>query len=111
MTCQPALIYLTPHAPTVGAGLLAKAALQSTRMQDQTAHLSVFRQRLLSVPPQRLLTLQKRHSKKNALAPLPSIIMQQPRTILPITTPQPTATEIHLRGFVGTMVAKCLATA
>ena len=30
--CQPTLIYLTPHDPTVGAGLLAKAAWQSTQL-------------------------------------------------------------------------------
>jgi len=30
--CQPMLTYLTPHNPTVGAGLLAKAVCQSTSM-------------------------------------------------------------------------------
>ena len=29
---QPTLLYLTPHNPTVGAGLLAKAAWQSTQL-------------------------------------------------------------------------------
>jgi len=37
-TCQPMLIYLTPHDPTVGAGLLAKAALQSTQLDRVHIH-------------------------------------------------------------------------
>ena len=30
--CQPTAIYLTPHDPNVGAGLLAKAAWQATQL-------------------------------------------------------------------------------
>nr|DAO87081.1 MAG TPA: hypothetical protein [Caudoviricetes sp.] len=37
--------------------------------------------------------------------------MQQPRPILPITTPQPTAAKIHLRGLAGAVVTKRLAPA
>ena len=36
--CQPTLIYLTPHDPTVGAGLLAKAALQATQLDCVHIH-------------------------------------------------------------------------
>ena len=35
--------------------------------------------------------------------------MHQPRTILPVTTPQRVAPKIHLGGFAGAVVAKCLA--
>jgi DHA1 family inner membrane transport protein len=41
--------------------------------------------------------------------PAPSIITQQPRTVLTITTPQPTAAKIHLGGFAGAVVTKRLA--
>ncbi|WP_216579545.1 hypothetical protein, partial [Vibrio cholerae] len=36
--CQPTLLSLTPHNPTVGAGLLAKAALQSTQLDCVHIH-------------------------------------------------------------------------
>ncbi len=39
---QPTLTYLTPRDKTVGAGLLAKAAWQPTRILDQTVYISVI---------------------------------------------------------------------
>ena len=36
--CQPTPIYLTPHDQTVGAGLLAKAAWQSTQLDCVHIH-------------------------------------------------------------------------
>ena len=35
---QPTLLYLTPHNQTVGAGLLAKAAWQSTQLDCVHIH-------------------------------------------------------------------------
>jgi len=55
------------------------------------------------------LTPTRHHSSGLQQPSAASIITQQPRTILPITTSQPTATKIHLRCFAGAMVPKCLA--
>ncbi|MCK3844870.1 hypothetical protein E4O97_15750 [Pseudomonas sp. W15Feb34] len=38
VACQPTPTYLTPRDPTVGAGLLAKAALQSTQLDCVHIH-------------------------------------------------------------------------